>query len=168
MPCVQDASEYAFQFSLTISTFEAHSHEKEAPGVLLILGRPWGSSSLAGAQPPPRPAVTEKGCRALTQCREPTHSLAASSGMVASSGLRRMHSFSTFTARADLARGERPCETQRFCPGPNTEGFPEGLLVGHPLNKLFQLGPHRAGAGDGGNWSLELLGDWGVNCGQSK
>lgn len=38
----------------------------------------------------------------LTQCREPMHSLAASSGMVASSGFRRMHSFSTFTARADL------------------------------------------------------------------
>ena len=109
-------------------------------------GQSPGSSGLAGVQPPLRPAVTERGSRALTQCREPTHSLAASSGMVASSGLRRMHSFSTFTARADLARGERPCETQRFCPGPNTEGFPEGLLVGHPLNKVFQLGPNRAGA----------------------
>lgn len=40
------------------------------------------------------------------------HSLAASSGMVASSGFRRIHSLSTFTARADWAKAECFCETQ--------------------------------------------------------
>ena len=70
-----------------------------------------GSSSLACVQTTNSYCLLstqrkEKASGALTQCREPTHSLAASSGMVASSGFRRMHSFSTFTARADLAKGE--------------------------------------------------------------
>lgn len=38
----------------------------------------------------------------LTQCKGPTQSLTASSGMVGSSGFKRMHSFSTLTARADF------------------------------------------------------------------
>ena len=39
----------------------------------------------------------------LTQWSAPMHSLTASRGMVGSSGFRRIHSFSTFTARADCA-----------------------------------------------------------------
>lgn len=53
-----------------------------------------------------------RGAPLLTQCREPMQSLAARRGMVASSGFRRIHSFSTFTARADLAREDYFCETQ--------------------------------------------------------
>ncbi len=37
----------------------------------------------------------------ITQCRFPIHSLTASRGMVGSSGFSLIHSFSTFTARAD-------------------------------------------------------------------
>lgn len=39
---------------------------------------------------------------ALTQCRGPIHNLTASSGMVGSSGFRRIHSLRTLTARADF------------------------------------------------------------------
>lgn len=112
-----------------MSTVETHSYEKDTPGVPGTRGCPQaGGSGVRGSlfrgledQSSLLSALTGKGPAAqrtrrravrLTQCREPMHSFAASSGMVASSGFRRMHSLSTFTARADLAKGDHFCETQ--------------------------------------------------------
>ena len=74
------------------------------------------------------------------------HNFAASSGMVASSGFRRIHSFSTFTARADLAKGDYFCETQKFLTEPNTKAFPEGFWLGNLLMGFFSFETNHAGA----------------------
>lgn len=69
------------------------------------------------------------------------HNFAARRGMVASSGFRRIHSFSTFTARADLAKGDYFGETQKFLMEPNTKAFPEGFWLGNLLMRFFNLEP---------------------------
>ena len=107
-----------------------------------------------------------EGPAPLTQCREPMHSLAARRGMVASSGFRRMHSFSTFTARADLAKGDHFCETQDCWQKQTLKPSQRGFRLGYPLNEVFQ---HRAqprrGLGMAATRAWNSWWDRGVNCG---
>lgn len=95
------------------------------------------------------------------------HSLAASSGMVASSGFSRMHSFSTFTARADLAKESNFCETQNVRQN-QTLTAPPGGLVSCPLNAVFQREPNPGRAWVSNNQNVGLLSDGGVNWGETR
>lgn len=90
--------------------------------------------------------------------------------MVASSGFSRMHSFSTFTARADWAEEGTPVRLKMF-DRTKPETFPRGSRLAALLKTLSSLEPNRAGGwarrgdGHGEDQSAGLLRHRGVSCG---